>query len=238
MALPSLALPCRPRSLCSHTPLLRANAITSFNHNFVTRLSDCYRVRPPIVTSASVPQPFATTAGLFLSSRKSPVKAAAVNEGACNRAVRHATAPSLFSLASLLKIGRNNERGARKEGERESFRCSLALHLCVLRCARAASRRPLLFERETDPPLCVQCVTLIRSTVSSTIIVYLQRARDRAPPATANLPPKSPLVARNFVPRSNELAVLQAGRAVDTYYEQKQRKGKGEGRPGLAACRT
>ena len=143
----------------------------------------------------------------------------------------------LFSLASLLKIGRNNERGARKEGERASVARWRCIYACCAAHVQPAEGRSLLFERETDPPLCVQCVTLIRSTVSSTIIVYLQRARG-APPATANLPPKSPLVARNFVPRSNELAVLQAGRAVDTYYEQKQRKGKGEGRPGLAACRT
>ena len=140
-----------------------------------------------------------------------------------------------FSLASLLKIGRNNE-------ERERRELPLLVGAAFMRAAlRTCSQQKavvLLFERETDPPLCVQCVTLIRSTVSSTIIVHLQRARARAPPATANLPPKSPLVARNFVPRSNELAVLQAGRAVDTYYEQKQRKGKGEGRPGLAACRT
>ena len=132
MALPSLALPCRPRSLCSHTPLLRANAITSFNHNFVTRLSDCYRVRPPIVTSASVPQPFATTAGLFLSSRKSPVKA--VNEGACNRAVRHATAPSLLSRFVIKDWAKQRTRS--EKGRRESFR-SVARWRCIYACCAA-----------------------------------------------------------------------------------------------------
>ena len=160
MALPSLALPCRPRSLCSHTPLLRANAITSFNHNFVTRLSDCYRVRPPIVTSASVPQPFATTAGLFLSSRKSPVKA--VNEGACNRAVRHAS-DGTFSLASLLKIGRNNERGARKEGERASVARWRCIYACCA-CARAASRRPFVVVR-TGNRSAIMCTVRDANTV-------------------------------------------------------------------------